>query len=80
MSDEDGVETFATPIPGLNLRSSTEEKVAEEGDHESQPIDQAGTIPSAELSLAENDVVKVKLCGVCSKNESKYKCARCYLP
>ncbi|KAE9375437.1 hypothetical protein N431DRAFT_502334 [Stipitochalara longipes BDJ] len=33
-----------------------------------------------ESSLAEADVPKKKLCGVCSEKEWKYKCTRCYLP
>jgi len=33
-----------------------------------------------ECSLAEADVPKKKLCGICNENEWKYKCTRCYLP
>jgi len=46
-----------------------------------------GTTPGGETSnkqeessLAEADVPKKKLCGICNEKEWKYKCTRCYLP
>lgn len=33
-----------------------------------------------ESSLAEADVPKKRLCGVCNEKEWKYKCTRCYFP
>ena len=35
---------------------------------------------SAQISLANASISKVKLCGVCNEREGKYKCSRCYLP
>jgi hypothetical protein len=33
-----------------------------------------------ETSLAEADIRKTKLCGICNEKEWKYKCSQCFLP
>jgi hypothetical protein len=80
MSIEDAVEKTTTPIPGLNPIYPDEERTLEDPESRTNTLDQEGSALSAELLLAKNNVSKENLCGVCNKNEAKYKCTRCYLP
>lgn len=70
----------APNTPALSHTPSDQETVLAAPDAQPQAVDQDGAGLSAELSLAEANVSKEKLCGVCNEKASKYKCSRCYLP
>jgi hypothetical protein len=71
----------ATPtVPDLSLDPSIQETDSAVLDSQLQTVDQEIPGLSAERSLAENNISKVKLCGVCNEKVYKYKCTRCYLP
>lgn len=82
MSAEELVEedNTASTASGLSLNPLDQQAISEAPDSQLHTVNQQRPGLSAERSLAENNVSKVKLCGVCNEKVSKYKCTRCYLP
>jgi hypothetical protein len=80
MSIEDPVEKTTTTVHESNLIGSNKEGIWKDSETQPDTLDQEGSALSAEPLLAEINVSKKKLCGVCNKIESKYKCTRCFLP
>jgi hypothetical protein len=69
----------ATHFPGLVMDQAGEEPDIADPQRDRKSITAARKAPG-ELPPPRINGLKVKLCGVCEKNEPKYKCARCYLP